>query len=132
MCSSDGAKVELLSAGHGPLFVYSSAQDTFEHYGAQAIPLGLLPELNSSEPLVLHLDEGDMVVLATDGFFEWEDASGEQFGFERLEQAVREARYLASEEIIAEIYNAVKYFAAGTKQTDDLTAVVIKRVPKAE
>lgn len=131
MCSCDGAKVELLSAGHGPLFVYSSARDTFEQYGAQAIPLGLLPELNSAEPLVLHLDEGDMVVLATDGFFEWEDASGEQFGFERLEQAVREARYLAPEEIIAEIYNSVKHFAAGTKQTDDLTAVVIKRVSRA-
>jgi serine phosphatase RsbU (regulator of sigma subunit) len=71
-----------------------------------------------------------MVVLATDGFFEWEDASGEQFGFARLEQAVREARHLAPEEIIAEVYQAVKHFSGGTKQTDDLTAVVIKRVPK--
>jgi len=131
VCSSEEAKVELLSAGHGPLFVYSSARDTFVQFGAQAIPLGLLPELNSAEPLVLHLDEGDMVVLATDGFFEWEDASGEQFGLERLEQAVRKARHLAPEEIIAELYHAVKHFAAGTKQMDDLTAVVIKRVPKA-
>ncbi|HEY8997619.1 MAG TPA: PP2C family protein-serine/threonine phosphatase [Edaphobacter sp.] len=131
VCSGEEAKVELLSAGHGPLFVYSSAKDTFEQFGAQAIPLGLLPELNSSEPLVLHLNEGDMVVLATDGFFEWEDAKGEQFGLERLEQAVREARHLAPEEIIAELYHAVKHFAAGTKQMDDLTAVVIKRVPKA-
>ena len=131
VCSSEEAKVELLSAGHGPLFVYSSVRDTFAQFGAQAIPLGLLPELNSAEPLVLHLDEGDMVVLATDGFFEWEDASGEQFGLERLEQAVRKARHLAPEEIIAELYHAVKHFAAGTKQMDDLTAVVIKRVPKA-
>jgi sigma-B regulation protein RsbU (phosphoserine phosphatase) len=79
---------------------------------------------------VLHLDEGNMVVLATDGFFEWEDASGEQFDFECLEQAVREACYLAPEEIIAEIYNSVKHFAAGTKQTDDLTSVVIKRMSR--
>lgn len=131
VCSNEEAKVELLSAGHGPLFVYSSARDAFVQFGAQAIPLGLLPELNSAEPLVLHLDEGDMVVLATDGFFEWEDASGEQFGLERLEQAVRKARHLAPEEIIAELYHAVKHFAAGTKQMDDLTAVVIKRMPKA-
>jgi serine phosphatase RsbU (regulator of sigma subunit) len=115
----------------GRCFVYSSARDTFEQFGAQAIPLGLLPELHSPEPLILHLDEGDMLVLATDGFFEWEDASGEQFGFQRLEQAVREARHLPPEEIIAEIYQAVKHVAASTKQTDDLTAVVIKRVPKA-
>jgi serine phosphatase RsbU (regulator of sigma subunit) len=130
VCSSEEGKVELLSAGHGPLFVYSSARDTFEQFGAQAIPLGLLPELSSAEALVLHLDEGDMIVLATDGFFEWEDASGDQFGLERLEQAVRGACHLAPEEIIAELYHAVKHFAAGTKQMDDLTVVVIKRVPK--
>jgi serine phosphatase RsbU (regulator of sigma subunit) len=130
VCSSQDAKVELLSAGHGPLFIYSSAKDTFEHFGAQAIPLGLLPELDSTDPLVVHLEEGDLVVLATDGFFEWEDASGEQFGLDRLEQAVREARHLAPEEIIAELYHSVKHFAPDTKQMDDLTAVVIKRVPK--
>lgn len=130
LCSGEEGIVELLSAGHGPLFVYSSAREAFERFGAQAIPLGLLPELNSAEPLVLHLNEGDMIVLATDGFFEWEDASGEQFGLERLEQTIRTACHLAPEEIIAELYDAVKHFAAGTKQMDDLTAVVIKRVSK--
>jgi serine phosphatase RsbU (regulator of sigma subunit) len=69
-----------------------------------------------------------MVVLATDGFFEWENAEEEQFGVERLTEAVRAARHLSPEEIIAELYNAVKVFVKGTKQIDDLTAVVIKRV----
>lgn len=128
VCSGQESKVELLSAGHGPLFVYSSARDSFDELTAQAIPLGLLPELNSSEPVVLHLEPGDMVVLATDGFFEWENAEGEQFGVARLTQAVRDARHLAPEEIIAELYGAVKTFVNGTRQTDDLTAVVIKRV----
>jgi serine phosphatase RsbU (regulator of sigma subunit) len=74
------------------------------------------------------MDVGDMVVLATDGFFEWENPEGEQFGVARLTQAVRDARHLPSEQIIAELYTAVKTFANGTKQMDDLTAVVIKRV----
>ena len=130
VCSSGEGTIELLSAGHGPLFVYSSARETFEQFGAQTIPLGLLPELSSAEPLVVHLDEGDLIVLATDGFFEWEDESGEQFGSERLERAIRKACRLAPEQIIDELYQAVKQFAAGTKQMDDLTAVVIKRVPK--
>jgi serine phosphatase RsbU (regulator of sigma subunit) len=128
VCSGDSGRVELLSAGHGPLFVYSSARDAFDHFGAQAIPLGLLPELNSGDPILLNLDPGDMVVLATDGFFEWENAAGEEFGVARLTTAVREARHREPEEIIVEIYNAVKSFANGTKQIDDLTAVVIKRV----
>ena len=69
-----------------------------------------------------------MIVLATDGFFEWEDAEEEQFGVVRLTQTIREAKHLPPEEIIAELYSAVKKFANGTKQMDDLTAVVIKRV----
>jgi serine phosphatase RsbU (regulator of sigma subunit) len=69
-----------------------------------------------------------MVVLATDGFFEWENAAGEEFGVARLTQAVRDARGLSPEEIIAELYSAVKAFVDGTRQMDDLTAVVIKRV----
>jgi serine phosphatase RsbU (regulator of sigma subunit) len=128
VCSGDTGSVELLSAGHGPLFVYYSARDTFEELGAQAIPLGLLPELNSSASVVLDMEPGDMVVLATDGFFEWEDANGQQFGEARLTKSVREARHLAPEEIIAKLYEAVRIFANGTKQVDDLTAVVIKRV----
>jgi serine phosphatase RsbU (regulator of sigma subunit) len=131
VCSGDMGRVELLSAGHGPLFVYSSVRDAFEEFGAQAIPLGLLPELNSGAPIIIDMEPGDMVVLATDGFFEWEDASGEQFGDERMTMAIRGSRHLPPEEIIAELYSAVKAFAKGTKQVDDLTAVVIKRVGNA-
>jgi serine phosphatase RsbU (regulator of sigma subunit) len=128
VCSGESGRVELLSAGHGPLFVYSSAVDAFQEYGAQAIPLGLLPELNSSDPVVLNMEAGDMVVLATDGFFEWENAEGEQFGEERMTKSIRESRHLPPEEIIKTLYAAVKEFAKGTRQVDDLTAVVIKRV----
>jgi serine phosphatase RsbU (regulator of sigma subunit) len=132
VCSEDMGKVELLSAGHGPLFVYSSVRDTFEELAAQAIPLGLLPDLNSAEPVVLNMEAGDMVVLATDGFFEWENSDGEQFGVARLTEAVRESRHLPPKEIIAELYKSVKTFVNGTKQMDDLTAVVIKRVDKED
>jgi serine phosphatase RsbU (regulator of sigma subunit) len=127
VCTEDNGRVELLSAGHGPLFVYSSARDAFDKYAAHAVPLGLLPELNSAAPEILNLDHGDFIVLATDGFFEWENDAGEQFGVERLTNSVREARHRPPEEIIAELYNAVRTFANGTKQMDDLTAVVIKR-----
>ncbi|RZU41559.1 serine phosphatase RsbU (regulator of sigma subunit) [Edaphobacter modestus] len=128
VCSNNNGRVELISAGHGPLFVYSSARDAFQEFAAQAIPLGLLPDLNAGEPVILDLDCGDMVVLATDGFFEWENADGEQFGDERMTRTIRESRHLSPEEIIAELYSAVKAFANGTRQIDDLTAVVIKRV----
>jgi serine phosphatase RsbU (regulator of sigma subunit) len=132
VCSGESGNVEMLSAGHGPLFVYSSTRDAFDQFEAQTIPLGILPELSSSAPLQLHLEPNDMIVLATDGFFEWENDKGEDFGVVRLTDTIRATRHLPPEQIIAEIYSAVKKFSNGTRQLDDLTAVVIKRVEVAE
>jgi len=70
---------------------------------------------------------GDIVLLITDGFFEWENSAGEQFGTERLAAAVRQFSDREPEVIIAELYDSVLNFAQGTPQQDDLTAVLIKR-----
>jgi serine phosphatase RsbU (regulator of sigma subunit) len=128
VCKAGEDKVELLSAGHGPLFVFTAKTGEFQEFRAQALPLGVEQVLTSDAPMVLHLQPGDLVLLITDGFFEWANAASEQFGFERLGEAVRKFCHLPPEEIIAELYHAVLAFADGTKQNDDLTAVVIKRV----
>jgi serine phosphatase RsbU (regulator of sigma subunit) len=69
-----------------------------------------------------------VLLLATDGFFEWEGRSGERFGTERLEGSLRAARSKPAGEIIASLYEDVLKFAGGTRQMDDLTAIVVKRV----
>ena len=66
------------------------------------------------------------MLLATDGFFEWENDQGEQFGVQRIEGAMRASRDSAASVIISHLYDAVIRFSNGTKQQDDLTAVVIK------
>ena len=45
----------------------------------------------------------------------------------RLEEVIRASRDAASSEIIGRLYDAVVRFSKGTKQQDDLTAVIIKR-----
>lgn len=128
VCKAGEDQVELLSAGHGPLFVFTAKTGNFQEFRAQALPLGVERQMVSDAPMVLTLQPGDLVLLITDGFFEWENAAAEQFGFERLGDAVRKYCHMPPEEIIAELYQAVLAFANGTKQKDDLTAVVIKRV----
>jgi serine phosphatase RsbU (regulator of sigma subunit) len=70
---------------------------------------------------------GDLLMLVTDGFFEWANAQGEQYGAERIETTIRAGRELTAADLIARLYQNVLDFAAGTEQEDDLTAVVIKR-----
>ena len=127
VCEPGNSRVQLLSAGQGPLFIYWLREDRFDTVGGQALPLGISPRLISEPPLNLELQPGDLLVLATDGFFEWANAQEEQFGAGRLEQVVRAYRHLPPKEMISTIYGAVLEFSGGTKQQDDLTAVIIKR-----
>ena len=126
VCCPGRAEVEMLSAGHGPLFLYSRPEDRFMTMNAQALPFGILPAFKSDPPAHFRLGSGDLVLLATDGFFEWENDQGEQFGVQRMEGAMRASRDLAAPAIISHLYDAVIRFSNGTKQQDDLTAVVIK------
>ena len=96
---------------------------------AQGLPLGISESFDSDPPLCLDLEHGDMLVLATDGFFEWANAQGEQFGSARMEQNIRESRERPPSEIISNLYRAVLEFSGGTEQKDDLTAIIIKRTP---
>jgi serine phosphatase RsbU (regulator of sigma subunit) len=128
VCCPGCADVEILSAGHGPIFIYSRPEDRFNEMNAHALPFGILPSFSSDPPAHLQLHAGDLVVLATDGFFEWENDRGEQFGVLRMEEAIRAARDSAPAEIIARLYGTVNAFSNGTTQQDDLTAVIIKRL----
>ena len=127
ICTPGSSRVELLSAGHGPLFLYWLRDDRFDAMPAQGLPLGLMPDLGSDPPKVLEFNSGDLLVITTDGFFEWANAQEEQFGEERMEDVIRASREKPPSEIISALYKAVIEFSGGTPQDDDLTAVVIKR-----
>jgi serine phosphatase RsbU (regulator of sigma subunit) len=129
ICAPGSPRVELLSAGHGPLFLYLLRHDCFEKMDAQGLPLGISSSFDSDPPLFLDLEYGDMIVLATDGFFEWANAQDEQFGTTRMEEYIRASKDKPPSEIIATLYHSVVEFSGGTTQQDDLTAIIIKRTP---
>ena len=124
---ADNPTVELLSAGHAPLFLYRRRENTFDMMEAHGLPLGISDAFLSDPPHRLELASGDLLLLATDGFFEWENAREEQFGHDRLAQTIRAAREKSAAEIISILHQDVLQFAGGTKQMDDLTAIVLKR-----
>lgn len=127
VCRGGEDRLELLSAGHAPLFLYSPCTHQMQTFPAHDVPLGILPSLNALESQVISMKAGDLVLLITDGFIEWENAAAEQFGTARLEQIIQSSCHLDPEEIIAELYAKVLEFSGGTPQQDDLTAVVIKK-----
>ena len=125
------ADVKVMSAGHGPILLYKRRTDDIENVEAHGIPLGMIAGVPYSHATESRLEPGDMLILITDGFYEWEDPDGEQFGLQRLEATIREARNCSAEDVIARLRESVKTFCRGTAQMDDLTAVVLRRKTNA-
>jgi serine phosphatase RsbU (regulator of sigma subunit) len=121
------SRVKILSAGQGPILLYRYSDNRIEHIEAQGIPLGMIVGVKYSCATEMRLAPGDMLVLVTDGFYEWENPEGEEFGLARLEAVIRESRNDRAEEVIVRLRKAVANFCKGTEQKDDLTAVVLRR-----
>jgi serine phosphatase RsbU (regulator of sigma subunit) len=66
VCEEGSDQVELLSAGHGPIFVYSSDNQSFQLMNSQALPLGILPDLWDAVPVKFSMKPGDIVLLITE------------------------------------------------------------------
>jgi serine phosphatase RsbU (regulator of sigma subunit) len=121
------SKVKVLSAGHGPILWYRRAANKWENFEAQGIPLGMIDGMSYEDSRLNYLRAGDMIVLVTDGFYEWQNPQSEEFGVTRLKDTIHAARDCSPEEVIARLFASVKEFSKGTAQNDDLTAVVLKR-----
>ena len=72
----------------------------------------------------IELNDGDRLALFTDGLTEAVDASGEQFGEQRLIQLLREARRQSADELKETIFNAAGEFCGNTFR-DDAALMVI-------
>jgi serine phosphatase RsbU (regulator of sigma subunit) len=121
------ARVKVLSAGHGPMLWYRHRPNKIDSLEAHGIPLGMIAGVPYSQATEVSLEPGDMMALITDGFYEWENRDGEQFGLQRLENTLRDSKNCTAAEVIERLRTSVEEFCGGTEQQDDLTAVVLKR-----
>ena len=75
----------------------------------------------------IELEPGDLVVLLTDGFYEFRDASGEEFSKQRVSEVILAHHNRSAKEILGELLLATCSFGDGAPQLDDMTALIIKR-----
>lgn len=124
----DRHELHYCSAGQGPILHVKPAEDTVEQFVATHCPLGIVPELEMCLAHPMRFAVGDVLILVTDGFFEWANPQGEQFGLDRLNDLALKLAGRSADEILTGIRDQVVTFSEGTAQADDLTAVIIKRI----
>ena len=120
--------LQYMSAGQGPLLLYRAATGAVEQLDATELPLGVAPWGDAVRVEQVSLSRGDIMLVMTDGFFEWTGPDDEEFGMDRVAEVVRGDGGQSSGRLIQQIYEAVRKFGGSSPQRDDLTAVVIKRL----
>src|ERR1044071_3528506 len=112
------------NAGHNPpLLMKANGEIQFIDYGEQ--PLGMFRGTRYHQYHLL-LEPGDVLVLYTDGVTEAQSPEGEEFGRDRLVQAVKEKYQQPAREMIASLQLAILEWTAHAGPSDDVTFFIIK------
>jgi len=117
------------SGGQGPLLLFHAASGQFEWRGATTMPLGLFAGLPPKPPQSLELAPGDILGLMTDGVFEYQDPAGTEFGIAGVEEIVRRHHAAPMAELCQALLDRLREFGQGRPQGDDITIVVVRRLP---
>jgi serine phosphatase RsbU (regulator of sigma subunit) len=90
------------------------------------LPLGVKEAVEYNE-VSRQLQSGDVLILYTDGIIEAKNVKEELWGFERMEEAVKNLTpALTAKEMCEALVNQATQFAGSATQHDDMTVVVVK------
>jgi phosphoserine phosphatase RsbU/P len=115
------------SGGQAPILHFLAATGTCARHDPTSFPLAAMPLATLQPAVTLDLAPGDLLVLLSDGIYEYHDPQGEQFGEQRVEAILRESHGKPTAELSAILQDAVRSFAKGAPQEDDMTVVLVKR-----
>jgi sigma-B regulation protein RsbU (phosphoserine phosphatase) len=112
------------NAGHNPpLLMDRDGNARFMERGG--LPLGMFRDTRYYE-YYQAIEPGQTLVLYTDGATEAQNPQGEEYGRERLAEAVRANRNLSARDLITAIQQDVHTWTDGRGATDDMTFFIIK------
>ena len=78
------------------------------------------------------LSDGDMLVIFSDGVSEALSTNEDEFGDERLIEAVKSAGHGSAQQVVDNVLESLRAFTHGAPQSDDITMVVVRyRAPAA-
>lgn len=116
----------VLAGKHQDVLVHRRRTGQVETVANDGSWLGVVPDTRGAvEDSEIALDEGDTVLLFTDGVTEATDARGELFEQERLAQAFARVATLPLEDGLRALLDEVRRFQAG--QQDDITLMLLRR-----
>jgi phosphoserine phosphatase len=116
-----------VSAGQGPILHFHADRGKCSRHKPTSFPLGAMALPRPPRAAEMILAPGDVLVLLSDGIYEYGNGAGEQFGEDRVEQVVAGHHAGGMTALSAALLDAVEAFAGGAAQEDDITVVLVRR-----
>jgi sigma-B regulation protein RsbU (phosphoserine phosphatase) len=120
--------VSCAGAGHHQLAIVSPGRPPRLACASTGRPAGLMP-FNPIERETLPLEPGDTFVLFSDGVSEAMNPADDFYGEERLLAMLATTAGASAAEIVKHVLADVRTFAAGAKQSDDITVLAAQYLP---
>ena len=111
------------NAGHNPPVLIK--RDGVQRLETGGLIVGLFPQAEYDEE-TLQLEDGDVLVVFSDGVTEAFNAAGEEFGEARLLACLEAHRDAAPADVLKRVLSSVREFTASAAQSDDVTALVLQ------
>ena len=122
-------RFDYVNAGHNPPLLLDGGQrGTITRLEPGGTVIGLL-ENSEYEQGMVSLSPGDWLIAFTDGISEAMDLNDEEWGEDRLIEAIRSYRGDSAQELMIHLFAAATEFAGAAPQHDDMTLVVVRTFP---
>jgi sigma-B regulation protein RsbU (phosphoserine phosphatase) len=117
-------RLRYANGGHNPPLLRGRDGRVRELPATGGVALGFMAELDYAEG-ALTLDQGDQLLLYSDGVTEAMNAEQREFGVGRLAEAFAESAATQPSDLVGGLLEAVDLFARGAQQSDDITLLAL-------
>lgn len=118
-----------IAGKHQDIIIYRTATNKTETISTNGTWLGIAEKIGHfQKDRKVQINDGDIILLYTDGITEATNKKGKMYGLSRLEQAFDQYADLPINKILNKIIREVTNFQE--EQSDDMTLLVIKKLPE--
>jgi sigma-B regulation protein RsbU (phosphoserine phosphatase) len=125
LLTPDGAG-QYISAGHNTAYLFRRGTGTIESLIPDAYFLGMF-DFACYQSRAFRLDQGDILVVYSDGLTDAENPHGEMFGEARLLEIIQQEAPSGSHAVEQRFLKTIEQFTEGTPQTDDITFLIVEK-----
>jgi sigma-B regulation protein RsbU (phosphoserine phosphatase) len=130
MLDPRSGRLRYCNAGHNAPYVVGAGGTARALDGIRNIPLGIKADRGFDTASVT-LARDETLFVFSDGITEATNAAGDFYAEERLVRALLACTGRASEEVVESVIESMGEFVKGVPQSDDITAMAIRRPPAA-